>query len=121
MKKYDLPRIKRKNAETLSFYQIPEILLKNKEFSSMDGWSLLLFGMLLDRVVQSADNEDCTDENGDIFIIFTVEEAMEKCKKGNKAIIKYFKQLEDAGLIERKRRGLGKPSAIYVNDFTYLT
>ena len=121
MEKYNLPYIKRRTAEFFNFYQIPKILIKDRNFSELDGWSILLFGMLLDRVALSADNaKDFTNENGDVFIIFTVEEAMEKCGKGKQAVIKYFKQLEDVGLIERKRRGLGKPSIIFVKDFTYV-
>ena len=121
MEKFNLPRMKRKTAELYNFYQIPKVLLKNKTFSSLDGWSILLFSMLFDRVSLSAENvRDFTDDNGDIFIIFTVEEAMEKSSKSKPVICKYFKQLEDIGLIERVRRGLGKPSIIYVNDFTAI-
>ena len=29
----------------------------------------------------------------------------------------YFRELENAGLVERKRRGLGKPNLIYVKNF----
>ena len=119
--KFNLPRMKRKTAELYNFYQIPKVLLQNKTFSGLDGWSILLFAMLFDRTSLSAENaNDFTDENGDIFIIFTVEEAMEKCCKSKPIICKCFKQLEDMGLIERKRRGLGKPSIIYVNDFTFI-
>jgi len=121
MEKLNLPRMKRKTAEVFSFYQIPKVLFRHEEFSELDGWSILLFSMLVDRVALSSENaEDFTDKNGDIFIIFTVEEAMKKSGKGNKAIIKYFKQLEDVGLIERIKRGQGKPSIIYVNDFTFI-
>jgi len=121
MEKFNLPRMKRKTAEFYNFYQIPKVLLQNKTFSSLDGWSILLFAMLFDRVSLSAENiKDFTDDNGDIFIIFTVEEAMEKSSKSKPVICKCFKQLEEIGLIERVRRGLGKPSIIYVNDFTYI-
>ena len=35
-----------------------------------------------------------------------------------KIIFKLFRELEDIDLIERKRRGLGRPSLIYVKDFS---
>ena len=39
------------------------------------------------------------------------------CCAEHKAV-KLFRELEDTDLIERKRRGLGRPSLIYVKDFS---
>ena len=52
-----------------------------------------------------------------MYIIFTADEIMEAlCCADNKAT-KLMKELENCGLIERKRRSLGKPSLIYVKNF----
>jgi len=121
MDKLNLPYLKAASARAYSFYQIPKLLIDNESFSSLDGWALILYGIMLNRASLSAENSnEFTDENGNLYIIYTVEEAMQQCKKGNKFIIKTLNQLEETGLIERKRRGLGKPSITYVKDFSVV-
>ena len=57
------------------------------------------------------------DDAGRVYIIFTVEEVMDAlCCADNKAT-RLLRELEGVELIERKRRGLGKPSLIYVKNF----
>lgn len=51
-------------------------------------------------------------------IIFTIEEIQESLGCGNKKAVTLMNDLENkAGLIERKRLGLGKPNLIYVKNF----
>ena len=53
-----------------------------------------------------------------VFIIFTIEDVKRAlCCADNKAT-KLLRELEKFGLIERKRRGLGKPSLVYVKNFS---
>ena len=71
-----------------------------------------LYGILLDRMSLSAKN-GWLDEQGRVFIIFTIEDVKRAlCCADNKAT-KLLRELEEFGLIERKRRGLGKPSLVY--------
>ena len=58
-----------------------------------------------------------TDDSGRVYIIFTTEEIMEALYCADNKATKLMKELESCGLIERKRRGLGKPSLIYVKNF----
>ena len=59
------------------------------------------------------------DQAGRVYIIFTVEEIMTALSCGNKKAVSILAELEQkAGLIERKRQGLGKPNLIYVKNFT---
>ena len=58
------------------------------------------------------------DKKGRVFIIFTIEDVKRAlCCADNKAT-KLLRELEEFGLIERKRRGLGKPSLVYVKNFS---
>ena len=58
------------------------------------------------------------DEQGRVFIIFTIEDVKRSlCCADNKAT-KLLRELEEFGLIERKRRGLGRPSLVYVKNFS---
>ena len=53
-----------------------------------------------------------------MFIIFMIEDVKRTlCCADNKAT-KLLRELEKFGLIERKRRGLGKPSLMYVKNFS---
>lgn len=61
---------------------------------------------------------DWLDEQGRVYIVFTVEEIMESLACGNKKAVGLLRELEvGAGLIERRRQGLGKPNLIYVKNF----
>ena len=53
-----------------------------------------------------------------MYIIFTVDEIMEALGCAEQKAIKLLSELDTkAGLIERKRQGLGKPNLIYVKNF----
>ena len=58
------------------------------------------------------------DEQGRVYIIYTVREVQESLCCAEHKAVKLFRELEQLDLIERKRRGLGRPSLIYVKDFS---
>ena len=72
--------------------------------------------MLLDRVSLSREN-GWIDEEGRVYIIFTLNAIRQAMNCAEKSAIKYLTELEDFGLIERIRQGLGKPAIIYVKNF----
>ena len=72
-----------------------------------------LYGILLDRMGLSVKN-GWLDEQGRVYIIFPVQEVMDALGCADNKATKLFRELEKFGLIERKRRGLGKPNLIYV-------
>ena len=101
-------------AEQFSFYRIPRTLVKDKRFKGLSSDAKLLYGMMLDRMSLSIKNGWLDDRNR-AYIIYTVENIMEDlgCAKGT--CVKIMKELDSEkgiGLIERKRRGLGKPDII---------
>ena len=103
-------------AEQFAFYRIPKALFTDPAFRSISTDAKVLYGLLLDRMSLSARN-DWLDDAGRVYIIFTVEEVMDAlCCADNKAT-RLLRELEGVGLIERKRRGLGKPSFVYVKNF----
>ncbi len=52
-----------------------------------------------------------------MYIIFPVQEVMDALGCADNKATKLFRELEKFGLIERKRRGMGKPNLIYVKNF----
>lgn len=100
-----------------SFYRIPKALFQEQRFQNLSTDAKTLYGILLDRMSLSVRNE-WFDKKGRAFIIFTIEDVKRTlCCADNKAT-KLLRELEKFGLIERKRRGLGKPSLVYVKNFS---
>ena len=100
-----------------SFYRIPKALFQEQRFQNLSTDAKTLYGILLDRMSLSVKNE-WFDKQGRVFIIFTIEDVKRSlCCADNKAT-KLLRELEKFGLIERKRRGQGKPCLVYVKNFS---
>ena len=103
--------------ERFSFLRVPKILLQNEAYAGISAEAKLLYSLLFDRTELSNKNGWLDDQNR-VYIIFTVAEIRECMNCGNKKAIQLLDELENkAGLIERKRQGLGKPNLIYVRSF----
>lgn len=103
-------------ADKFMFYRIPKLLFQLEEFANLSLDAKLMYGLLLDRVGISTSN-NWTDEEGRVYIIFTIEETSKMLGCSPKKAVLIFKELVDFGLVEKKRQGLGKPSLIYVKNF----
>ena len=105
------------SGELFSYYRIPKALFQDSRFRQLSTDAKTLYGILLDRMSLSVKN-GWLDEQNRVFIIFTIEDVKRAlCCADNKAT-KLLRELEKFGLIERKRRGLGKPSLVYVKNFS---
>lgn len=79
----------------------------------------MLYGLMLDRMSLSMKN-GWLDAQNRAFIIYTVDEVMEDIGCARATCVKIMKELDTEngiGLIEKKRRGLGRPDIIYVKNF----
>lgn len=104
-------------ANIFSFYRFPKALFTDSRFRGISVEAKVLYGLLLDRMGLSVKN-GWKDEEGRVYIIFTVEAIMEHLGCSNKKAVGLLRELEEkAGLIERRRQGLGRPSLIYVKNF----
>ena len=103
--------------ELFSFFRIPKALFREQRFQNLSTDAKILYGILLDRMSLSAKN-GWRDEQRRVYIIYTVREVQESLCCAEHKAVKLFRELEDIGLVERKRRGLGRPSLIYVKDFS---
>lgn len=104
-------------AEQFSFYRIPKALFTEPNFRELSTDAKVLYGILLDRMSLSLKNQ-WLDAQNKVYIIFTVEEIMDALNCANQKATRLMVELEkQAGLIERKRQGLGRPNLIYVKNF----
>ena len=98
---------------TMRYYAIPQELFNNPLYSNLSIESKVLYAFLLDRLTLSQKNNWINDNN-EIYLIYTREEAMKKLTISKPTIIKAFKQLVDIGLIVECTQGLHLPKLIYV-------
>ena len=104
------------SGEMFSYFRVPQILFRDIKFKDLSTDAKTLYGILLDRMGLSVKN-GWLDERGRVYIIFPVQEVMDALGCADNKATKLFRELEKFGLIERKRRGLGKPNLIYVKNF----
>ena len=110
-------------AEQFSFYRVPRLLIKDERFKGLSSDAKLLYGLMLDRMSLSMKNGWLDDENR-AYIIYTVDNMMEDLGCAKATCAKVIKELDSdngIGLIEKKRRGLGKPDIIYVKNFAAVS
>ncbi|MDD6558577.1 MAG: replication initiator protein A [Faecalibacterium prausnitzii] len=96
------------SGELFSYFRIPKALFHDCRFRQLSTDARTLYGILLDRMSLSAKN-GWLDEQGRVYIIYTVRDVQESLCCAEHKAVKLFRELEDIDLIERKRRGLGRP------------
>lgn len=103
-------------AEQFSFIRIPKVMLTEERFAPLSLASKILYGVLLDRMALSVKN-GWLDKEQRVYIIFKIEEIQELLGFSKKKSIEYLGELEAFGLVEKRRRGLGLPSILYIKSF----
>ena len=105
-----------RESDLFSFLRIPKMLFTDEHFKRLSAESKIMYGLLLDRMCLSAEN-GWKDEQGRVYIIYTIDEVGDNLGCGNKKAGNVLTELENIGLIEKKRQGLTKPNLIYVKNF----
>ena len=103
-----------------SFYRIPRQLITGDAFKRLSTDAKLLYGLLLDRMSLSA-KHGWYDEQGRVYIYYTLEEIQADMNCGHEKAVKLLAELDASkgfGLIERVKQGQGRPTKIYVKRFT---
>ena len=97
-----------------SFFRIPRQLITGERFKHISTDAKLLYGLLLDRMGLSEQN-DWYDENGRVYIYYTLREIQRNLNCGQDKAIKMLAELDrGCDLIDRVRQGQGRPTKIYV-------
>ena len=103
-------------SEQFIFYRIPKLLFTDDRFSELSIEAKVLYGIMLDRMGLSIKNK-WFDEQKRVYIVFTVDKIMDLLHCREQKANKLLKDLEEIGLIEKRRNGLGKPNFIYIKNF----
>ena len=106
-------------AEQFSFYRVPKLLIKDERFKGLSSDAKLLYGLMLDRMALSVKN-GWFDEENRVYVIYTIDNIREDLGCSKEKAVKVLAELDTGkgiGLVEKKRRGLGKPDIIYVMNF----
>ena len=106
-------------AEQFSFIRLPKLLFTDRHFRSLSLEAKAVYGIMLDRMSLSVKN-NWIDDGNRVYITFSITSLAEEigCSKDKAGRI--LSELDDTkgiGLVERKRRGLGRPDIIYVKNF----
>ena len=104
-------------SESYSFYRIPKMLFTEEIFENLSTDAKVLYGLLLDRISLSREN-GWLDDAGRVYVYYTIRSVKKSMRCANTKACGLLKELDEFGLIERKKQGLGKPTIIYVKDFT---
>ena len=110
-------------AEQFSFIRLPKLLFKDRHFRSLSFEAKVVYGILLDRISLSVKN-DWIDEENRVYISYTVSALAEEigCSRDKAGrILSELDSVKGIGLVERKRRGLGRPDIMYVKNFVRIT
>ena len=103
-------------ADQFSFIRIPKVMLTEDTFSSLSIPAKVLYGVLLDRMTLSQKN-GWFDEENRVYIIYQIGEIQEDLGFSKKKAIDLLSELQEFGLLEKKRRGHGLPNILYLKSF----
>ena len=98
------------NSKLPSYMVFPRFLL-NCDLSET---TKILYMILLDRTRLSIKNRGWSNNQGHVYIHFTISELADTLSKSEMTIKNSLSALEKADLIYRQRQGIGLPNKIYV-------
>ena len=95
------------------FLRLPLTLLANPKYKAMSLEAKFIYSLLLNRMTLSQRN-DWINEDNEVYLIYTREEAASTLNISYKRSIAAFKELIRNGLLYEQRQGLGAPNLLYV-------
>ena len=99
-----------KSSQIPAYMAYPRFLLT----ADLSETAKLVYVLLLDRARLSMKNDGWEDEQGHVFIFYTIANLAGVSGKSEMTVKNALAALEQKGLIFRKRQGAGLPSKIYV-------
>lgn len=104
-------------ADQFNFIRIPKELVVGEAFASLSVQTKILYGMLLDRMGMSYKNKWMDEENR-VYIVYSLDEIQSDMNVSKHKAVDCLAELENVGLIVKRKRGKGLPNQIYVRNFS---
>ena len=101
--------------ELMNTLNIPLVLLEDEAFDDLSNDAAILYSRFLYRTRLSFMN-NWIDEENHVYIIYTIAEISKKMKCKRDKAMALLNELEEFGLIERKRVSRTKPYYIFVKN-----
>lgn len=117
MAKYEYDYYSGAECDQFRYVKVPKVFFEDPDYAELGLAECVLYGFLHEQVALSKKN-GWVDEDGHTYIIRTIssmQQALRGCSEDKARDT--LKHLIDFGLIEKKRRGQGKPDLIYVKNF----
>ena len=96
-----------------NFLRIPLTLLANTKYKQMSLEAKFIYSLLLNRLSLSQKN-NWINENKEVYLIYTREDAAKLLNITYKKTIAAFKELNENGLLYEQRQGRGYPNLLYL-------
>lgn len=106
-------------ANQFSFIRIPKELVVGEAFSSLSVQAKVLYGIFLDRMGMARKNR-WLDEEGRVYIVYSIEDIQADMGISKHKAVECLAELENVGLIVKRKRGKGLPNQIYVKNFVKM-
>lgn len=104
------------DGEQFRFFRLPKALFEDDLFRQISTEGKILYSLMLDRMSLSRKN-GWVDEQNRVFIEYRVDDIMLALNSSKNTCTKVLNELANFGLIQRQRRGQGKPVVYYVMNF----
>ena len=117
MPKFDYDYYSGEESEQFRYIKIPKVFFEDPDYWELGLAECILYGFLHEQVALSKQN-GWVDEAGKTYVIRTLESIQKlfhDCSADQARST--LRNLAEFGLIEKKRRGQGKPDIIYVKNF----
>ena len=99
----------KKDTGLLPFIPMPRFIIE----SNISVNAKLAYGLIYNRAILSQIN-NWIDNEGNVYVIYTITELAGNLGLSERTINNVLNELEKAGFIKRKRKGLNRPNYIYV-------
>lgn len=103
--------------EHFRYYQMPAVMLEDGHYQRLSANAKLLYAVLLNLVSLSQANDWIESGTNRIYIVCPQKEIAYRLGCSLRSAGKTVKELEEFGLLERKKQGQGRPELLFVKNF----
>ena len=104
-------------ADQFNLIRIPKELVVGAALASLPVQAKILYGMLLARMGMSYKNKWMDEENR-VYIVYSLDDIQSDMNVSKHKAVDCLAELENVGLIVKRKRGKGLPNQIYVKNFS---